>query len=112
MAKQTSSKKALRKKAQRKKAGKRGSPKPDREVVAVDVAQLEVIVDPALRLTWTDRMTISLRADVPIATLSFYSLEPNRLREAARLQASVPHLQEVVDVICRTLDYYPEKASK
>lgn len=105
-------KKTSRKKAQRKNAGKRSSPKPEKKVVALDLKQLEVVVDPALRLAWTDRMTISTRADVPVATLSFYAVAMNKLCEAARIQTSIPHLRQMVDVICRSIDYYPKKPPK
>jgi hypothetical protein len=56
-------------------------------------------------------MELSLRADNPIALLRFYSVCPPALIEASRLQTSVPHLKQIADVICNTLDYYPVKVT-
>lgn len=60
---------------------------------------------------WVDSMRIMLRADDPIATLVFYSTIPEEMinEEVVRLQTSHKHVQHIVDVLCRSLDYYPEK---
>jgi len=63
----------------------------------------------SLQLIWVDRMTLGVRSDIPVATIRFHSITPGRLVEACRLQTTVKHLHEIVDVICRSIDYYPEK---
>ncbi len=49
--------------------------------------------------------------DEPGCTMQFFSAIPNnkQLQEVARLQMSPRHACAVVDVICRLLDYYPDK---
>lgn len=73
------------------------------------VDNLSTESDPSLQLVWVDRMTLSVRSDIPVATIRFYSVTPENLVEACRLQTTVKHLHEIVDVICRNTDYYPEK---
>jgi hypothetical protein len=68
-----------------------------------------------LPLTWVDHMMMSVRSDLPVATLRFYSvLLPDSKSEVSksevcRLQTSVDHLKRMVDVFCRTTNYYPER---
>ncbi len=101
MAKKTSQKK-------RCGAAKRSSPT-QAKTQTIDLGDLPIEQDPALRLTWVDRMNIAYRADIPVVTLRFYSALKDQLCEASRLQTSVPHLRQIVDVICRAIDYYPKK---
>ena len=54
-------------------------------------------------------MEITTRSDMPIATLRFYSALMDHLSEACRMQMSIQHLRNMVDVICKTLGYYPTK---
>jgi hypothetical protein len=54
-------------------------------------------------------MELSIRADIPVATLRFYSVVTDRLVEACRVQTSVEHVRQIVDVLARSLDYYPTK---
>ena len=61
---------------------------------------------------WVDRMEFGVRGDIPVATVRFYSVCPPNLVEASRLQTSVAHLKQMVDVLCQSLDYYPSKAEK
>lgn len=54
-------------------------------------------------------MEIAVRHEIPVATLRFsYGLAESAY-EACRLQVSVPLLRGMVDVICRTIDYYPQQ---
>lgn len=78
----------------------------------LDTRALPKESDPSLGLLWVDRMELSIRSDVPIATLRFYGVVTDRLCEAARLQTSISHLQAIADLLCRSLDYYPSKPEK
>jgi len=61
---------------------------------------------------WVDRMEIAVRGEVPVATLRFFSVCTPFIVEGARLQMSTDHLKQIVDVLCRTLTYYPSKAEQ
>lgn len=78
----------------------------------IDVSTLPKESDPTLRLIWVDRMELSVRADTPVATMRYYSVLLDHLSEACRLQMSTVHLRSMVDVMCRSLDYYPDKPKK
>ena len=55
-------------------------------------------------------MSMTIRADVPVAELVFSTLyEGKALVDAIRLQTSVPHLKRMADVICHNLDHRPTK---
>ena len=78
----------------------------------VDVSKLPREADPGLKLLWVDSMQLGVRADIPIATLRFFSTLGDRVVEACRVQTSVKHLQSIADIICRNLDYYPKPPAK
>jgi hypothetical protein len=57
-------------------------------------------------------MSMTVRADVPVAELVFSTLyEGKMLVDAIRVQTSVPHLKRMADVICQNLDHYPTRAT-
>ena len=68
--------------------------------------------DPSIRLIWVDSMEVAVRGDVPVVTLRFYSALREKLAEACRVQTSTTHLRSILDVLCRSLDYYPSKSRK
>ena len=97
-------------KTQRRQAKPSSKSRRKPELLKVAVSQLPKESDPSIRLIWVDTMEIAVRGDVPISTLRFYSAITNeKLCEAFRLQTSVPHLRSMVDVICRSIGYYPSK---
>lgn len=103
----------MAKKTKKRTKAKRRTKSADATVkqIAVNQARMPTIVDPGLRLAWADRMTISVRSDIPVATLSFMSvLGGERQLEAGHIQTSIPHLKRMLDVIASSIDYYPEKA--
>lgn len=55
--------------------------------------------NPQLPLVWVDRMELTIRGDVPIATLRFYSVVGGRLSEECRIQTTTDHLHRIADVI-------------
>lgn len=65
--------------------------------------------DVALRVMWADLMELSVRGDIPVAMLRFYAALPDKLIEQTRIQTSVKHLRGMIDVLCKTTDYYPSK---
>jgi hypothetical protein len=79
-------------------------------VLSVKDSELKVLASGTPPF-WVDRMELSLRADAPIAMLRFFSIvPPNILIESSRLQTTVSHAKSMIDVLCRSLDYYPTKA--
>jgi hypothetical protein len=69
------------------------------EVVAAHVAP-----------TWADRMQILTRGDVPVTMLRFFAYSPPKhMVEIVRLHTPTGHIKEMVDAMCKNLDYYPTK---
>ena len=60
---------------------------------------------------FVDAFRVSARKD-DIAVLSFYSDLPNGIVEQTRVITPVDRLKALVDLICRQIDYYPEKDEK
>lgn len=60
---------------------------------------------------WVDHMRVSLRNDPEVALLSFYSQLPDveERPEVCRIMTSRKHVHAMIDVLCRTLGYYPDK---
>ena len=57
-------------------------------------------------------MNISVRAEAPIAGLTFFTLvEGKVLSEACRVNMTTAHLRAIANVICRSINYYPTKAA-
>jgi len=51
-------------------------------------------------------MSIAVRGDIPIATLVFYSVLPDRDEtiEAIRIQTSLSHIMKMIKVLERTIE--------
>ena len=77
--------------------------------MAVNFAELPREEMPGLPLAWADRMEIHRRGDIPIATLRFYGALADRMCECARIQTTIAHIHQIIDVLCRSTDYYPAK---
>ena len=91
---------------------KRRRPAKARKVQTINLGKMPTTMDPSIKTVWIDRMQIFHRSDLPLATISFASLvPPDKLVEVGRFQTTVTHLQAIVDVISRTIDYYPTKSS-
>ena len=59
---------------------------------------------------WIDRMELAVRGDAPVAMLRFLTIiSPQNMLEVCRVQTTVQHLQQIADVLCRSLNHYPEK---
>lgn len=62
----------------------------------------------SLKSLWVDMAHVSVRSDVPVAGISFFSLiDGKELFEACRVTMTTPQLKALADVICRTTGYYP-----
>ncbi len=82
------------------------------KVRTINLGKIPTKMDPGIKTVWIDRMQIFMRSDLPIATISFSSLIPiDMLVEVGRFQTTASHLKGIVDVLCRTIDYYPTKSS-
>lgn len=92
------------------KKSKSAKPKPGPKQIAVHTGEMPTIVDPTLKTVWVDKTNLYVRSDTPVATVSFSTLvSPDKLIECARIQSTVTHLKATVDMICKTIDYYPAK---
>lgn len=67
---------------------------------------------PTLPLVWSDFMMIALRADAPVATMRFYSFLGDHAVEASRIQVSTEHIKRMIDVLARTVKYYPNQPAE
>ena len=76
------------------------------------MGDLPIRTNSTLPLVWVDRMNLVLRTAPDLGMLRFFAFVPppdNELVECVRLQTSRDHLRAIVDVLCRSLDYYPTK---
>ena len=71
---------------------------------------------PELVINWFDvmRMTRRSNADGGIVIFSFAHVMPEPTKEIAgaeiaRLATSPTHTKEMIDVMCKSMDYYPDK---
>jgi hypothetical protein len=95
---------AKKKKVTRKKSA---SPNKGSTSNAGDTQQMGMRSD--LPLHWIDSMRVTVREPAHLATLRFFSgLEEGHF-EACRIQLPVDGLKNIVELLCRTLDYYPSK---
>ena len=71
-------------------------------------------INSNLNSAWVDHMHMSVREDVPIAMLAFYTRLPQieQRLEAARIVTSLEHVHRMIDVLCENTDYYPERPKK
>ena len=76
----------------------------------IKIDDLPEVVDPSIPTVWVDRMQVLARAEV--ATLRFQTALPEARYEVCRVQTSLGHLRDIVDVLCRTLEYYPTDPKK
>lgn len=90
-----------------KSVGKK-QPRSDKPL-KVNVREMRAEVNANINTVWVDRMQVFLRSDA-LGMVSFATLiPPERLVEVGRFQMSVAHLKDMVNVLCRSLDYYPKK---
>jgi hypothetical protein len=92
----------------KKKSTPQNSEQPDKEAATQGLTFARNVIHPPL---WVDQTRLVLRDDFPIASLIFYSVIPDQgiIEETARIQTSVEHLRKIVDLLCRQLDYYPDR---
>lgn len=95
--------------AQRKKSKSRRPQKSASGPQHIKIADLTAIphFTPPV---WVDRMEFGVRGDIPIVTMRFLSMiSTEHLMECSRIQTSVTHVKQIIDVFCKSLDYYPTK---
>lgn len=85
-----------------------GSPSGQQQIKMADLKPVSLTSPPH----WVDHMELAVRADIPIATIRFYAICPPFIVESSRLQTSVDHLKKIVDVLSKSLNYYPSKAKE
>lgn len=78
-------------------------------VIQLSFETLPKVGNPALPVIWIDATTIAVRGDLPVAMLRFYALLPEAAVETLRMQTSIDHLRGLVDLIGKTIDYYPTR---
>jgi len=65
---------------------------------------------PSLPTLWVDTTTLTARVD-GTATMRFYTVLREASVEACRIHTSVDHLKRIVDMLARSLEYYPTQAT-
>jgi hypothetical protein len=62
---------------------------------------------------WIDSVSVSRQRERPVLMMTFFSLTPetSRLHEVQRVVMGNDHAQRMVDALCKSLGYYPEKPS-
>ena len=63
---------------------------------------------------WADYMEVAYREEASLAMLIFYASipqaqDPPILLETARIQTSLLHIKSIIEVLCGTSGYYPER---
>lgn len=76
--------------------------------IGFDLEKMRVVEGEPLPLIWVDRASISVRTDVPVATIRFHTchVERNVLFEACQIQMSIDLLKQLSTIINRTLQRY------
>lgn len=69
----------------------------------IDVAALPEEPHGAIPLQWVDHMELSVRGNMNIATLRFFSVLPDRKVEVVRLQAATGFLEGVANLLIEKL---------
>ena len=83
----------------------------------VDLQSVQQVRDPFASSIWVDTSSLSLRSDLPIATLRFFEFGSDGqgvpiATEVCRLLTSVDHLKSLVNLLSRSIDYYPTKSGR
>jgi hypothetical protein len=72
---------------------------------------VKFIANERLPSIWVDNIKVAKRSD-NICALSFYANMPSGHVEQARMFASCDHLKEFLNIMCSSLDYFPEPDQK
>lgn len=67
---------------------------------------------PTTNQVWVDSMFVTVRKDVPVATISFHTFLPESgvLWEVARLCTSIDHLRKMAEALTRNVEAHDEFA--
>ena len=69
---------------------------------------MELNLNPNLSTNWVDTINIGIRED-NMFLVRFLTNLPEGIFEQSRVMTSKEHMIKFVDLLCSTLDYYPEK---
>jgi hypothetical protein len=62
---------------------------------------------PDLPTLWVDTMEMLSRSEPQVVLMRFFSIVPEALVEVARIQTPLVHVRRMIDVLCKSLNYYP-----
>ena len=68
-------------------------------------------INNALPTLWVDGINVSVRKD-DICLLRFFSTLPEGSFEQTKVMTSTHHLKAFADILCSSLDYFPQKPDK
>ncbi|HDR15404.1 MAG TPA: hypothetical protein ENN79_08005 [Desulfobacteraceae bacterium] len=68
----------------------------------------ELYADMSLKSLWVDNLHVAIRED-DVCFLRWSTSLPEGFFEQARLMSGKKQLKEMIDILCFTTDYYPEK---
>jgi hypothetical protein len=81
----------------------------------ISTATARVLNRADLPSIWIDKMSLNLRADPGLAMVRFYTLlvdeEGPTVVEACRIQTTADHLRKIVEVLAKSLNFYPTPES-
>ena len=92
----------------RKPAASKATSSP-RQAPAKKTRELQAVQNPALSSVWVDSMQLVTRQEVDAVTLRFLTVMPEAAYEACRLQTSIAHARQMIDVMAAQLDHYPTR---
>jgi len=67
------------------------------------------LASSSLPTIWVDSMQMLVREAPPVVMLRFFTFTPEAAIEIARLQTPVTHIRQMIDVMARSINYYPQR---
>lgn len=86
------------------------SPLPDKHV-EVKFKNLPKAENDALPTIWVDVLAYMQRTD-GLAMMKFYTMQPDRAIEQARMITSIAHVKRIIDTLARITNHYPVRSEE
>lgn len=71
----------------------------------------KITLNYSMNSLWADNFQVGVRED-NICLIRFLAALPEQLIEQSRIMTSRQNLMALIDLLCSTLNYYPEKPKK
>jgi hypothetical protein len=76
----------------------------------IDLASARKVYNDTLPTTWVDFMSVAARSDVPVSTITFFTMVRDAAVETARIQATTAHIRNMANVMIRVADEVERQA--